>query len=215
MSRKQDILIKKHGTLDDFSKAVGECVGEISPVEAQRAVFKYERELKEAQFFAELSGDMKITYDPILAKRWRNYRKFANVGITNGCYDLLHAGHVQFLRRARQNCDYLILLLNSDKSVNRLKGAGRPVNAEMHRALVMSAVEMVDLVFVFNDTRVAKWLTFFRPNIWFKGGDYTLETLHKKEVEAARRAKCEIAILKGITGISTTKIYERTKKTLG
>lgn len=215
MSRKQDILIKKHGSLRDFSKAVGECVGEISVAEAQRAIAKYKHELEQAEFFAELSGDMKITYDPILAKRWRNNRKYANVGITNGCYDLLHAGHTQFLRRARASCDYLILLLNSDKSVTKLKGPGRPVNTEMHRALVMSAVEMVDLVFVFNDMRVAKWLTFFRPNIWFKGGDYTLELLHKKEVEAARRAKCEIAILKGITGISTTKIYERTKKTLG
>lgn len=214
MNRKQQILANHHGSVRDFSVKVHEAVGEITLQEAHLACAKYEKEFNEAGLFAEPKGEKKITYSAEWAWRWRKDRSFARVGFTNGCYDLLHAGHVQFLRRAREHCDYLMLLLNSDKSVTRLKGPGRPVNAEMHRALVMSAVEMVDFVFIFNESRVAKWITKLRPDVWFKGGDYTLETLHKKEVEASRRAKCEIVILKGITGISTTKIYER-QKTLG
>lgn len=214
MNRKQTILAHRHGTPHDFATKMHEQVGELTLHQIQHECNRYKAMFEDAGYFAEMKGEGKITTDGDWARRWRNDRQFAHVGLTNGCFDLLHAGHVQFLRRARNSCDYLMLLLNSDKSVTRLKGPGRPVNTEMHRALVMSAVEMVDLVFIFNESRITKWLTCLRPDFWFKGGDYSMDTLDKREIEAARRAKCEVLILNGLKGISTTKIYER-QKTLG
>jgi len=149
------------------------------------------------------------------AKEWIKLHRSGRIGVTNGCFDILHAGHIHYLTHARSKCSHLIVLLNSDTSVKRLKGPGRPINPDIQRATVVAALEMVSMVFIFNESRITKWITEFKPDVWFKGGDYTLETLDKKEVQAARRAKCEIALLQNVQGLSTTKIYERIKKTLG
>lgn len=107
------------------------------------------------------------------AERWRN-RGF-KVGFTNGCFDLLHPGHVATLRQAKAACDYLVVAINSDASVKRLKGSTRPVQNESARASILSAMEMVDAVVVFDEDTPIELLKAIRPDVLVKGGQYKLE----------------------------------------
>jgi D-beta-D-heptose 7-phosphate kinase / D-beta-D-heptose 1-phosphate adenosyltransferase len=107
------------------------------------------------------------------AERWRT-RGF-KVGFTNGCFDLLHPGHLSTLRQAKAACDYLVVAINSDASVQRLKGPTRPVQDETARTAILSALEMVDLVVVFDEDTPIEYLTAVRPDVLVKGGQYKLE----------------------------------------
>src|SRR5262245_20314585 len=109
--------------------------------------------------------------------RWAGKRIVA----TNGCFDLLHAGHVRYLRAARALGDLLIVGLNGDGSVHELKGTGRPITAEHDRADILAALECVDLVTIFPQIRATKFLAAVRPAVYVKGGDYTSETLDEEE----------------------------------
>lgn len=206
MTRKQEILIRLHGTVPEFAQAVWKC-GEITGNEGRRAIVKYEIEFEEAGKFTELVGPQKITFNPVAARIWARARKFARIGITNGCFDILHAGHVRMLLKAKSQCDYLIVLMNSTSSVHQLKGPHRPFNGETHRALVLSVLEPVDLVVVFEETRITKWLQRLQPDVWFKGGDYTEKDLNRAEVEAAKRIKCKISIIPRQDNLSTTALH--------
>ena len=104
------------------------------------------------------------------AKSWRE--KKLKIGFTNGCFDLLHPGHVSLLRQAREACDRLIVGLNSDLSIQRLKGAGRPVQNEMARAAVMASLAPVDLVVVFGEDTPMGLISALRPDVLVKGADY-------------------------------------------
>jgi D-beta-D-heptose 7-phosphate kinase/D-beta-D-heptose 1-phosphate adenosyltransferase len=107
------------------------------------------------------------------AERWRN-RGF-KVGFTNGCFDLLHPGHVATLRQAKAACDYLVVAINSDASVKRLKGPTRPIQDEAARSSILSAMEMVDAVVVFDEDTPIELLKAIRPDVLVKGGQYKLE----------------------------------------
>jgi D-beta-D-heptose 7-phosphate kinase / D-beta-D-heptose 1-phosphate adenosyltransferase len=107
------------------------------------------------------------------AERWR-VRGF-KVGFTNGCFDLLHPGHLSTLRQAKAACDYLVVAINSDASVKRLKGPSRPVQDEVARTAILSALEMVDLVVVFEEDTPVEYLKAVRPDVLVKGGQYKLE----------------------------------------
>src|SRR5689334_20704989 len=96
---------------------------------------------------------------------------------TNGCFDLLHAGHVRYLQAARALGDFLIVGLNGDDSVQQLKGAGRPITTGSDRAEILAALACVDLVAIFPEIRATKFLDVVRPAVYVKGGDYTSETL--------------------------------------
>src|SRR5213078_4397666 len=117
----------------------------------------------------------------------------ARIVFANGCFDLLHVGHVRYLRAARALGDLLVVGLNSDRSVHELKGAGRPITTQTDRAEILAALECVDLVTVFPEIRATKFLAAVRPSVYVKGGDYTSGTLDKeeraivKEIEAAIR----------------------------
>ncbi|MEU8381573.1 D-glycero-beta-D-manno-heptose 1-phosphate adenylyltransferase [Streptosporangium sp. NPDC048865] len=121
---------------------------------------------------------------------------------TGGCFDLLHAGHVSLLRRARALGDALIVCVNSDESVRRLKGRGRPVVGERDRVEVLRALECVDAVAVFDDDTPCALIDRLRPDVWVKGGDYSGREM--PETEAVRRAGGEIVILPTVPGHSTT-----------
>ena len=97
--------------------------------------------------------------------------------VTNGCFDILHLGHVTYLESARNFGDSLLVGVNDDDATRQLKGAGRPVNPEADRAAVLAALASVDGVCVFADKTAIKFLSAARPDIYVKGGDYTLETL--------------------------------------
>ena len=105
-----------------------------------------------------------------------------SVAFANGCFDLLHVGHVRYLEGARQEADLLVVGVNGDGSVQRLKGEGRPVMGEADRALVVAALRCVDLVVVFQEDDVARLLLELRPDVHCKGTDYTPETVPEREV---------------------------------
>ena len=104
--------------------------------------------------------------------RWRKTGR--RVGFTNGCFDILHPGHVSLLQDARRRCDRLVLGLNSDASVRRLKGASRPINNQDARASVLAALDAVDLVVVFEEDTPLDLINALKPDLLVKGGDYEI-----------------------------------------
>ncbi|MEI6376489.1 MAG: adenylyltransferase/cytidyltransferase family protein [bacterium] len=131
--------------------------------------------------------------------------------LTNGCFDLLHTGHVRYLQQARECGDALIVAVNSDASVKELKGSGRPLNGELDRAEVLSALRCVDHVTIFTGKRVTEVVRALRPSLYAKGGDYTPETLDPGERAALEEVGAEIRILQLVPGRSTTGILERVR----
>ena len=129
------------------------------------------------------------------------------VVFTNGCFDILHAGHVRYLAAARACGDCLILGLNSDASVRRLKGETRPVNDEHDRAEVVGALKSVDTVVIFGEDTAEDLIAEVRPDVYVKGGDYTRETL--PEARIVERYGGEVAFIPLVAGKSTTNIIRR------
>ena len=123
---------------------------------------------------------------------------------TNGCFDLLHAGHVRYLAEARALGDAMVVALNSDASVRALKGPERPLNRENDRAEVLCALKAVDAVVVFGDERATQLIETIQPHVYAKGGDYTVESLNAEERGALQACGAEIRILPLVPGRSTT-----------
>ena len=131
----------------------------------------------------------------------------ARVVFTNGCFDILHAGHVRYLAAARALGDVLILGLNSDASVRRLKGEMRPVNSAADRAEVVGALASVDYVVIFGEDTAEELIARVRPAVYAKGGDYTRETLPEARIVESYGG--EVAFIPLVEGKSTTGIIER------
>jgi rfaE bifunctional protein nucleotidyltransferase chain/domain len=131
--------------------------------------------------------------------------------LTNGCFDLLHLGHVRYLQEARRLGDILVVAVNGDQSVRALKGEGRPLNGEEDRAEVLAALECVDYITIFAEPRVTGVIEAMRPAIYVKGGDYTPETLDPDEVSALKKVGAEIRTLALVPGKSTSAIIARMK----
>ena len=140
------------------------------------------------------------------AVEWRESlrRQGIRLAITNGCFDLLHRGHVDYLHRARQTADALLVLVNSDNSVRALKGPSRPVNDEYARAFVLAGLASVDAVVIFDAQRCTAELTVLAPDVYAKGGDYTVETLDPGEREALLNNQTRIEFIPFVDGYSTT-----------
>ena len=129
--------------------------------------------------------------------------------VTNGCFDLLHRGHVTYLQAARSQGDLLLVGLNSDESVRQLKGSGRPVNGEEDRAAVLAALESVDAVCIFADKTATRFIERAQPDIYVKGGDYTVETLNQEERSVVERGGGKIMVLPVVPGKSTTALLKK------
>lgn len=128
---------------------------------------------------------------------------------TNGCFDLLHAGHVAYLEAARSLGDALLVGLNGDSSVRELKGPSRPLNAEADRARVLAALECVSAVVVFPEKRAVRFLSEARPDLYVKGGDYTLETIDQDERRAVESGGGRIVFIPFLPGRSTTGLVAK------
>jgi rfaE bifunctional protein nucleotidyltransferase chain/domain len=128
---------------------------------------------------------------------------------TNGCFDLLHVGHVRYLQAARALGDLLIVGLNGDRSVHELKGAGRPITTQSDRAEILAALECVDLVTIFPEIRAMKFLAAVRPTVYVKGGDYSSETLDDEESALLKEIGAEIRLISFETGYSTSGLIEQ------
>ena len=123
------------------------------------------------------------------------------VVFTNGCFDILHRGHVELLRECASLGDFVVVGLNSDKSVRRLKGEDRPINSEMDRKLVLESIKYVDEVFIFEQDTPIDLIKSISPDIIVKGGDYKVEEVVGNNI-------CEVRIFNYVKGYSTTKTIQ-------
>lgn len=129
--------------------------------------------------------------------------------VTNGCFDLLHVGHITYLETARNQGDALLVGVNGDAAVRQLKGPERPVNEEGDRAAVLAALESVDGICVFAERTATRFLASAQPDIYVKGGDYTLETLNPEERRTVEQAGGKIVIIPFVPGKSTTALLKK------
>jgi rfaE bifunctional protein nucleotidyltransferase chain/domain len=129
--------------------------------------------------------------------------------VTNGCFDILHLGHVTYLEAARARGDLLLVGVNSDSSVRELKGQGRPVNTEIDRASVIAALACVDAACIFEQRSALQFLTASEPDIWVKGGDYALDTINQDELRAVEKSGGKVVLLPLVPGKSTTTLLEK------
>ncbi|MEZ5404940.1 MAG: D-glycero-beta-D-manno-heptose 1-phosphate adenylyltransferase [Verrucomicrobiia bacterium] len=135
--------------------------------------------------------------------------KKQRVVMTNGCFDLLHVGHVRYLQQAKALGDILWIGLNSDSSVKALKGEKRPLNSQEDRAEVLSALACVDGVTIFEEVRCDRLIRAIAPDIYAKGGDYKPDTLDPEELKALQQVGAEIKILPLVPGRSTTTLIQQ------
>jgi D-beta-D-heptose 7-phosphate kinase / D-beta-D-heptose 1-phosphate adenosyltransferase len=140
-------------------------------------------------------------------ERWREGG--LRIGFTNGVFDILHPGHVRVLEESRSRCDRLVVGLNSDASVKRLKGAERPVNSEQSRAQVLCGLAAVDGVVIFEEDTPLNLITALKPDVLVKGGDYTRDTIVGADLVEARGG--EVFVVPLVPGQSTTSIIARSR----
>jgi D-beta-D-heptose 7-phosphate kinase/D-beta-D-heptose 1-phosphate adenosyltransferase len=161
---------------------------------------------------ATLAPEEKIVFDwrdiePRLAT-WRS--QDLRIGFTNGVFDLLHPGHIKVLAQSRAKCDRLVVGINSDSSVKRLKGKGRPIQSERARAEVLAGLEAVDLVVIFGQDTPLELIRRIKPSVLVKGGDYRRDQVVGRELVEAQGG--EVVLVDLVPGFSTTRIVERSRK---
>jgi D-beta-D-heptose 7-phosphate kinase / D-beta-D-heptose 1-phosphate adenosyltransferase len=174
----------------------------VTPAELRRKILPH----------AFLAAEEKVVMDrrelDALLAEWR--KQGLKIGFTNGCFDILHPGHVKLLTAARGACDRLIVGLNSDASVKRLKGESRPVQDERARAEVLSALEAVDLVVLFEEDTPLNLITLIKPSVLVKGSDYTREQVVGHDVVEAYGG--EVRLVDILPGFSTTSLVNRARE---
>jgi D-glycero-beta-D-manno-heptose 1-phosphate adenylyltransferase len=150
-----------------------------------------------------------LTRDELLIERQTLRDAGKKLVFTNGVFDILHVGHLRYLRLARTLGDALVVAVNSDRSVRELKGQGRPLVNESDRAEILAGLEAVDYVSIFDDISPRSLIAELLPDVLVKGGDYSLDQIHgREEVEAAGGA---VVSLPFVEGVSTSKLVERVK----
>jgi len=153
-----------------------------------------------------------ISWDRLPEWRRAMRQKGKKLVVTNGCFDLLHLGHVTYLETARNQGDALLVGVNGDGGVRELKGPDRPVNEENDRAAVLAALASVDGVCIFPEKTATRFLAAARPDVYVKGGDYTLETLNQEERQTVEGAGGKIVIIPFVPGKSTTALLKKLSK---
>jgi D-beta-D-heptose 7-phosphate kinase / D-beta-D-heptose 1-phosphate adenosyltransferase len=173
----------------------------VTPAELRRQILPH----------AFLAAEEKIVaHGDELEARLEDWRKQdLRIGFTNGCFDILHPGHVKVLTAARGACDRLVVGLNSDASVKRLKGEGRPVQSERARAEVLAALEAVDLVAIFEEDTPLKLIEQIKPSALVKGGDYTREQVVGHDIVEAHGG--QVILVEVLAGFSTTSLVDRAR----
>jgi D-glycero-beta-D-manno-heptose 1-phosphate adenylyltransferase len=150
-----------------------------------------------------------LDFDDVVALRKQAREAGRRVVLTNGVFDLLHLGHVEYLHRSAELGDLLLVAVNSDASVRALKGPARPLNCEMDRAYVLAGLRCVTATFIFPGPRLAQEILALQPDIYTKAGDYTLETLDPDERAALDAVGAEIRLMPFVAGHSTTALIAR------
>ena len=137
-------------------------------------------------------------------------KKGKKIAFTNGCFDILHVGHVRYLREAKKTADVLVLALNSDSSVRSIKGEKRPLMNENERAEILAALEFIDFITIFEELTPLELICCLKPDILIKGGDWPEEKVVGRE--EVKKWGGRVAIIPEIEGKSTTNIVEKIKK---
>jgi rfaE bifunctional protein nucleotidyltransferase chain/domain len=141
------------------------------------------------------------------------HRNGLRIVVTNGCFDLLHYGHISYLQRAKRLGDLLVIGLNGDASVRALKGPTRPLVPEKQRAAVLAALACVDAVVIFKEPRANTFFRAVRPDVYVKAGDYRIETLETGERVLLQTLGAKIKILPFVRGFSTTSLLNKIRQT--
>ena len=131
---------------------------------------------------------------------------------TNGCFDILHVGHVRYLQKTKEIADYCVVMLNSDRSVKKNKGDNRPINTELDRAEILCALSCVDYVVIFDEKSPCELLDKIKPNFHTKGADYTLDTLPEEEKNVIIKNNINVKFIEFVEGKSTTNTIEKMKQ---
>ena len=148
-----------------------------------------------------------VTQDEIIKIVREGHKNGKTFVVTNGCFDILHIGHAKYLNETKKYADYSIVLLNSDKSVKAIKGENRPINNEADRAELLTYLNCVDYVVLFEQNSPAELLEKIKPDVYTKGADYSLETLPEKDVVLRNNIKVEF--IKFVDGKSTTNLIKK------
>ncbi len=174
----------------------------------------------------ERKGVYSVTMQELRHRIFSDERKIVDLGLlerivnesrgngrkivwTNGCFDLLHIGHLNYLRKAKENGDILIVGINSDSSVKKLKGPTRPINRESDRAEMLAAMDFVDYVLIYPELDATKYLKLLRPHLYVKGDDYNLETVNREERKIVESYGGKILFLGIDSKVSTSAIIEK------
>lgn len=134
-------------------------------------------------------------------------KKGKKVITTNGCFDILHLGHIRYLEKAAQHGDILVVGVNSDASVKKIKGESRPVNSQEDRAEVLAALKSVDYTFIFDEPDPVRFLSKIKPDVHVKGGDYSMEQIIERETVEANQG--QVVLVPMVPGRSTSGIIEK------
>ena len=148
-----------------------------------------------------------VNQDEIVSIVKEGQLKGKTFAATNGCFDILHVGHVRYLQKTKSLADYSVVMLNSDKSVKLIKGDSRPINNENDRAEMLTALSCVDYVVLFEEKSPALLLGKIKPDIYTKGADYTIDTLPERDVVTKNGIKVEF--IEFVQGKSTTNIINK------
>ncbi len=151
-----------------------------------------------------------VTQEEIIKIVREGHKKGKTYVVTNGCFDILHIGHARYLNENKKFADFSIVLLNSDKSVRLLKGEGRPINNESDRAELLTFLNCVDYVVLFEQNSPAELLERIKPDVYTKGADYNLETLPEKDVVLKNNIRAEF--IEFVKGKSTTGLINKINK---
>ena len=199
LSLSSGASMKEAAAISNFAGSV--VVGKIGTApcfrsELEEAVEGHEPIIKKIKSLEDLS---------VIARSLKN--QGAKIVFTNGCFDILHLGHVRYLREAKKLGDILVVGLNSDRSVTALKGSPRPYVSEMERAEILASLECVSFVTIFNELRPDNLIRAIKPDIHVKGGDYKITALPERKLVEALGGK--VVVIPPIKGRSTTGIVER------
>jgi rfaE bifunctional protein nucleotidyltransferase chain/domain len=152
-----------------------------------------------------------LTLDQAAAWRRDLRGRGLRLAVTNGCFDLLHRGHAEYLARARECADALLVAVNSDASVKALKGPSRPVVSEGDRAFLLASLEAVDAVVLFATVKPLEVFCQVVPDVYVKGGDYTVDTIDREECALLTGLGCEFRFIPFVPGLSTTNTISRVR----
>lgn len=153
------------------------------------------------------------SFEEICKIRLEREQQGKSIVLTNGCFDLVHAGHIYSLEKAAALGDELWVALNSDASVRKIKGINRPIYSQNERAYLLGALEAVNLTFFFDSTNLAQEIKRLRPDFYAKSGDYSLDNLNTEEHKALEEANTKICFVPFLEGFSTSRTVESIKNT--